>query len=440
MPVSKESTPVRMHKENRYRYLIFSMAAVGNFLVFLHRNSTAVMAPALSADFGIGPAQIGLFGSMYFYAYAICQLPSGLLADRWGARKTTSTFLLLAGIGSLLFGFSDSFYMALGARFLIGLGVAFIYVSAMTLIGKWFKPNEYSTYIGLLVSIGNLGSLAASAPLVGLMVAIGWRNAMASIGLLSFFVAALLYIFVRNNPEEIGEADPSKSIKTEIELIPPMKLSQVLMILLKQKEFWGLILLVFGWVGTVLALYGLWLGPYLMNVYRLSQQETGNFIMFIAIGAIIGCPLIGYIADRVRIPNKKLVMAGVLTVIIILIPLIFFVDDMSLTSLAVVLFLFGVCGYTIILQWSYLREHVDPNMYGTAAGIINFTGFLGGALFQQILGIIIGRAPVVDSYIAASGFRSAFLFCLVYLVIALTIFSMLKSEPGEVKVSAFCRE
>lgn len=430
MSISKESTPVMMHKKNRYRYVIFGIAAVGNFLVFLHRNSTAVMAPALSADFGIGPAQIGLFGSMYFYAYAICQLPSGLLADRWGARKTTSMFLLVAGISSLLFGILNSFYMALGARFLIGLGVAFIYVSSMILIGEWFKPNEYSTYIGLLVSIGNFGSLAASAPLVALMAAIGWRNAMASIGLFSVLIAALLYIFLRNKPEEIDGADPNRNLKSINEPVPQMKIFQVLTILLKKYDFWALILLVFGWVGTVLALYGLWLGPYLMNVYHLSQQKTGNLIMFIAIGAIIGCPLIGFIADRVRISKKKLVMAGVLTVIIILIPLIFFVDAMSLSSLTVLMFLFGVCGYTIILQWAYLKEHVDPSMYGTAAGIINCAGFLGGALFQQILGIIIARAPVADNYIAASGFQAAFLFCLVYLVIAFIIFSIPKGGTG----------
>lgn len=424
MSVLKETTPAMIRKTIRYRYVIFGIAAVAYFLVFFHRTSTAVMAPNLSADFGIGPAQVGLFGSMYFYAYAIFQLPSGLLADRWGARKTTSLFLLIAGIGALMFGIFDSFNMALGARFLVGLGVAFIYVSAMLLVAEWFKSNEYSTYVGFLVSIGNFGSLAASAPLVALMAAIGWRNAMASIGLFSVFIAALLYIFVRNKPEEIGAANPNRSLKSYTEPIPQMKISQVLKILFKKYEFWTLLLLMFGWAGTLLALHGLWLGPYLMNVYHLSQQEAGNMIMFVAIGAIIGSPIMGLIADRVAVSKKKLIMAGVLSMIIMLIPLIFFIDAMSLNFLKVLMFLFGFFGYSTMLEWPYLKENVDLSMYGTAAGLINFSGFLGGALFQQILGIIIARAPVADNYIAASGFKSAFLFCFVYLIIALSIFSI----------------
>ena len=132
----------------------------------------------------------------------------------------------------------------------------------------------------------------------------------------------------------------------------------------------------------------------------------------------------GLIADRVAVSKKKLIMAGVLSMIIMLIPLIFFIDAMSLSFLKVLMFLFGFFGYSTMLEWPYLKENVDLSMYGTAAGLINFSGFLGGALFQQILGIIIARAPVADNYIAASGFKSAFLFCFVYLIIALSIFSI----------------
>ena len=418
----------------RYRYVVFGIAAAAYFLVFFHRMSTAVMAPDLSADFGIDPAQVGLFGSMYFYAYAFFQLPCGLLADRWGPRKTTSVFLLAAGIGSLLFGITDSFNMALVARFMVGLGLAFIYVSSMLLIAEWFSSKEYTTYVGVMVSIGNFGSLAASAPLVAMIGAIGWRNSMVSIGLISILVAALLYALVRNKPEEIGGADPNQISKTVSQPLPQMSITQVLKVLMKKREFWTLALLMFGWAGTLLALHGLWFGPYLMNVYHLSKQQAGNLIMFIAIGAIIGSPLIGFITDKIAVPKKKLVMAGALSMIIMLVLLIFFVDTMSLGFLTVMMFLFGIFGYTTMLEWTYLKEIVDFSMYGTASGIINFSGFLGGAVFQQVLGIIIAKAPVTNNYIAASGFKSAFLFCFVYLIIALAIFSIKRKQSDKFRV------
>ncbi|NLD45940.1 MAG: MFS transporter, partial [Clostridiaceae bacterium] len=383
------------------------------------------MAPDLSAEFGINPAQVGLFGSMYFYAYAICQLPSGWMADHWGPRKTASVFLCVAGIGALLFGLSNNFYMALASRFIIGAGLAFIYISAMLLTARWFRLNEYATYIALLVSFGSFGSLVASAPLVTMMTVIGWRNSMVTIGLITLLVAALFFILVRDKPEK---SEGTVSCVKQKESLPEINIPKVLKALIKKREFWTFALLVFSWVGTLLALHGLWLGPYLMNVYHLSEQQVGNLVMLIAIGAIIGSPLIGLITDKVAVSKKKLVMAGVLAMLLLLIPLVFFTDIIPQRFLILFMFLFGLLGYSTVLQWPYLREIVDISMYGTASGIINFSAFLGGAVFQLVMGIIITKSPVLDNYIDPSGFKSAFLFCFIFLTISLAIFSINKKD------------
>ncbi|NLD51210.1 MAG: MFS transporter [Clostridiaceae bacterium] len=114
--------------------------------------------------------------------------------------------------------------------------------------------------------------------------------------------------------------------------------------------------------------------------------------------------------------------------ILLLIPLVFFTDVMPRGSLILFMFLFGSFGYSTVLQWPYLKEIVDISMYGTASGIINFFAFVGGAVFQQVMGLIISKAPVMDNYITASGFKSAFLFCFIFLIIALTIFCINKHD------------
>ena len=68
-----------------YRYYIFVVIAIAYFLIYFHRTSTAVMAPELVSTFGISTTTVGFLGSLYFYAYALGQLPAGILADRWGA-------------------------------------------------------------------------------------------------------------------------------------------------------------------------------------------------------------------------------------------------------------------------------------------------------------------------------------------------------------------
>ena len=89
---------------------------------------------------------------------------------------------------------------------MVGLGVGFVYVPAMRILADWFKANEFGTYSGLLLAIGNLGSLAAAAPLVALMAVIGWRSSMNIVGIVSIAIAILAYIFIRNKPEDVGGA------------------------------------------------------------------------------------------------------------------------------------------------------------------------------------------------------------------------------------------
>ena len=426
MPAPSEIVLEMTRKTMRYRYAVLGIAAFGYFLVFFHRMSTAVMAPDLSADFGLGPAQVGLFGSMYFYAYAMSQLPSGILADRWGARKTTSLFLLIAGSAALLFGIANTFTVALGARFFVGLGVAFMYVPTLRLLADWFRADEYATYVGFMVAVGNSGALAASAPLAALMITMGWRSAIICIGFITILTAALLYIVVRNKPEEIGGINPNKDLLVNVEPIKQMSVSQVIKVLIRKYNFWTLAILYFGWAGILMSIQGLWSGPYLMNVYHLSKQEASSILMFIAIGAIIGCPLIGFFSDRVAITKKKLVMIGVLGTILTLVPLVFFIDTIPLGWMRVLMFMFGLFSYSNLLIWPNLKDNVEATMLGTASGFLNLFGFMGGAIFQQIMGIIIARAPMAGSYLSTNGFKAAFLFCLVYLIFGLMVFSTQK--------------
>jgi sugar phosphate permease len=418
-------------KTLKYRYVVFGFTALAFFFVYFHRTSTAVMASELSATFNIDPAAIGLLGSMYFYAYALAQIPSGILADRWGVRKTTSLFFLLAGVATLLFAVASSFYIALVSRFMVGFGVAFVYVPAMRILTDWFRKDEFTTYSGILGAVGNSGALAAAAPLVALMVAFGWRNTMTGVGLITFVIAVLFYIFVRNKPADIGGASIA-----EIEGTPPISTTstgtiETIGIVVRKYNFWTMAALFCVWIGTMFAFQGLWAGPYLMNVYQYTDAETGNLIMLIAIGALIGCPLSGLIADKFFPTKKKIALITVTLYTLTWIPLVFMTDFMSLNLLRVLMFLFGFLAYANVIIWANLKENIDSRIMGTASGLLNFFGFMGAAVYQHLLGVIISKAPVANNLIAASGFKSAFMLCLISLVIAIIFFSTQKENKDQ---------
>lgn len=426
----KELTQAMIRKTLSYRYVIYAAVALAYFLVYFHRTSTAVMATDLTAAFGITSTALGLFGSMYFYAYAIGQLPAGILADKWGIRNTMSLFVLLAGAGAFLFAVSNSFNVALAARFLVGLGVGFVYVPAMRFLADWFKKDEFATYSGILLAVGNAGSLASSAPLVALIAAIGWRSSMSSVGIVSVVVAVLLYMFLRNRPEDVGGASIADIQGITPASTTPIGIMESLGILVKSYTFWTIAVMFFVLYGTIMGFQGLWAGPYLMNVYGLTKAQAGNILMMIPIGMIFGCPIAGVVADKVIKSKKRVVTIGVIMNILTWLVLVFMIDSMSMGFIRALLFVYGFFGGWFVVMYANLKENIDLRIAGTATGFLNFFVFAGGAVYQQVMGVIINNAPVTNKIIATSGFKSAFMLCLVTLIIALAVYSTQKGKTA----------
>jgi len=405
-----------------YRYVVFGLIALAYIMVYFHRTSTAVMAPDLTTTFGLNTKDMGLFGSMYFYAYAMCQLPAGILADRWGARETTSVSMLLASVATFLLVLSRTFEQALLSRFLVGMGVAFIYVCGMRLLADWFRKDEFATFSGIFVAIGNAGSLASAAPLVALMALVGWRGALTVSGALTVLIAALLFSLLRNKPADAGLPAGEAIENIQRPALPVMGIAETLGIVIRKYNFWTIALLFFVLYGSQMGFQGLWAGPYLMNVYHMTNAQAGKMLMLIPAGLIVGCPIAGIIADRIIKSKKSVIIFGVVLNLCILLLLITKIDSLSWRLLQVLMFSYGFsCGFEVVI-WTNLRENVDLSIFGISAGFTNIFVFSGGAIYQLLMGRIISRAPVVDGVISASGFKSAFMFCAVSLILALSFF------------------
>jgi len=430
---AKGVTKAMIQKTLSYRYIIYLVVALAYFFVYFHRTSAAVMAPELTKAFNIAPTALGLFGSMYFYAYALGQLPAGILADRWGARKTMALFVFIAGIGAIIFGMAGTFSTALVGRFLVGFGVGFVYVPAMRILADWFKKNEFATYSGLLLAVGNIGSLASAAPLVALMAAIGWRNSMVSVGVISMVIAILAYLFIRNKPHEVGGASIPEIEGTVVAGTagPSLGIGQALAIISRNYNFWTISVLFFILYGTIMGFQGLWAGPYLMNVYGMDKAAAGKVLSLIPLGMIFGCPLSGIISDRILKSRKKVVFGGTLIYLLTWIPLIWMTSTMSPAFLKVLFFVYGFFGGFFVVMYANLKENVDLQIQGTATGYLNVFVFVGGAVFQQVMAAIIAKYPTTAAQlIPATAFKSAFLFCFVALIVGLVVYATQKEKSA----------
>lgn len=361
-----------------YPYCVWGLVAIVYVIVFFHRLATGAVREEVLTDFGLlsspqGGSLFTLLGVMYMYAYMLMQVPTGILADTLGPRKTIAGGTFLAAIGSILFGLSPNMAIAFLGRFIVGIGVSVTFVCILKLIADWFPKERFATMSGLTSFVGNMGSLLALTPLVLMTKAIGWREVFIVIGGISILMAILCYSIVREKKE------PLKVVKNEVK--EPM--FKVLVKMLKNKRLYPP-MIIFGLTfGSTMALTANWGVTLLIDVYSVEKVAATNAISMVTVGVALGCIAIGKLADTLRSTKKPMFLFGGVHLICWI---IFATFSVPFEGLYLLFFVLGLSGTSFIVSWGYAKEQYPPQYSGMAMSLINFAGFFGAALVPQIVG------------------------------------------------------
>jgi sugar phosphate permease len=422
------ATPYAHDRMHVYRFFVFLAISATYLVSYFHRAAPAVVGPVLMKEYSLTPSTLGFIGSMYFWAYAATALPAGLLSDTWGARKTIAVFVFLAGIGGFMFAnASDTAWMAAG-RFVIGLGVGVVYVAAMRIISDWYKKDELATYSGVLLAVGNVGALISTTPLVYLMNSVGWRVSFNIVAIITIVASVVSYVVIRNKPSDLcsfcNEYDDGEETNT-----PSITLLSSVKTVFKQKRFHMLGLLLFSYYGTFMGVGSLWAGPYLESVYSVSKQVSGSILMMFPLGMTIGCPLAGYISDKIVKSRKKTLIWGCLLHSVCYVPLIVYTGSMSQIFLYMLFFWYGISGGAFVACFACAKEIFEPRFAGTAVGALNIYLFTGGAFYQNVIGSIINVMQRSSSVDASFVYKMAFVAPLFGLAIGAFVFAFFKEDP-----------
>lgn len=403
-----------------YRWLVFGLLACGYILVYFHRLSTNVVALDMMKDLQVGGALIGLLASGYFYPYALMQLPSGLLADSLGPRRTVTFSFILAGLASIFLGMVSSVGWAIFARILVGIGVSMLFVATLKILTRWFKVSEFAKVTGILMALGGFGVLTTATPLAHLSNTIGWRGSFVVIGTATLVLAAIIWVFVRNTPEEKGLPAPEERVTAVHGEEERTNLFDGLKTVLSARSFWPLAAWFFFSCGVFFAFAGLWGAPYLIQVYGLTKIQAGGVMDMLALAMIIGSPILSMLSDRIR-SRKIIIVAASLTLVLVTLPLAFFPSGMSKPILYLLVFFMSLSASSIVAVGFTMSKELFPvRIAGTAVGLVNLFPFLGGALMQPAVGYLLeSQSQGVTTFSAdAYGFAFRLFFasaCLAFL-------------------------
>ena len=359
------------------RKLALGVVIAAYMLSFFHRFAPAGVADDLAAAFQTTAASLGVLAATYFYVYALVQIPTGILVDTVGPRRTLLAGGVLAAAGSLMFGMAPDLGIAMIGRTITGLGVAVVFVAMLKLIALWFPENRFASIVGLSMLLGNAGSMLAGTPLAALSEVISWRMVFVGTAGISLMLVVATWILVREAPR----ANTARFDRTAI--------LEGLLTVLKNPRTWPAVMVNFGLCGSFFAFGGLWATPYLMSVHGLSRIAAANHISLYFGGFAVGCLLIGTLSDRIGRRKPVLLGTGAACCALWLVWLSGL--RMPVASSLTLFGLMGIATAAFTLSWACAKEVNPPHLSGMSTSVVNMGGFVSAALLQPIVGLIMDR-------------------------------------------------
>ncbi len=385
------------------------------------RTAPGLITDQLMKDFQVTASTIGLLASIQFFVYTSLQIPMGALADRFGP----NTFLIfgaaLTGVGTILYSFGTHEWVLFFSRILTGIGDATIWVNMMLILAGWFHQKEFTRLVGFAGMTGSLGFLVATVPFSAWITLLGWRAAFFSLGLLLCLCGLLLYFVLVKNTKRLFADVPLVS-----EVVQREKTVTILKRIVSTRQAWALFLCHFGVVGGYVGFISSWAVPYGMNLYDMTRFEASQLIMIGLVGALIGAPLISWIAGTLETIKKPYLVVQMI-VLLGWLSLLLFKGQPSLILLIIIFFIIGFGYGASALTFAGVRQSFPLKESGIVSGFANTGGFLSAVLLPVIFGLVLDYFQATSGQLE-NGYSYGFIIPVIFSVIGVIGVAMFKER------------
>ena len=259
---------------DRYRWTIGLLLGVGVLVNYFDRVNLSVSHAALVHDFGISAGTFGQLSAAYSWTYAMCQVPTGVLLDRFGVRRISLASVAVWAVASLAAAVSPGVLLFFAARLLLGVGEAPTFPANAKAVGAWFPLSERSLATAIFDSAAKFAN-AVGVPLLGLLLLrVGWRMSFGFTAALSLGYMLLFALLYREPLRRWSLSSATAGTAPgEPAAEMPQTTSWTLRQLLAQRKVLGLAI-GFGSYNYVFYLLLTWLPTYLQQALHLSSQKS----------------------------------------------------------------------------------------------------------------------------------------------------------------------
>ncbi|MEY3201665.1 MAG: hypothetical protein RIR70_1215 [Pseudomonadota bacterium] len=363
----------------------------GYFFSYLMRTINAVISPELTRELSLSAADLGLLTSTYFFSFALAQIPVGIALDRFGARRVASALLLVASAGALLFAAGHSLTTLAIARALIGLGVAACLMAGLKGFMDWFDLKFQPSLTGIIMACGAMGALTTSIPVTLALPILGWRGVFVVSGALALAVALITWWVVpdrHTGGKPLTWADAWAGV------------GQVF----RAKSFWRFAPQSAMFTGCFMALQGLWVVPWLMNVNLVSRDVAAQHLFAMSLGMLAGQLGIAALLARWhdKISPYQVMQTGL--------ALMMLCEALSVLGIGSSMLLWAVWSFSAAAgsqMYGVVANQFPRELAGRATTAINLMAFIGAFCLQWGLGIAVDSLRA-SGMAAAPAFQASF--------------------------------
>jgi MFS family permease len=398
-------------------FVAWLLCAIFYFFQYAVRSSPGVMQAELTSAWGGN--HIGAMISAYYVAYALMALVAGVLLDRYGPRGTIPFGIAVVGLGCLIFA-QGSEAAGLGGFVLQAIGAIFAFIGSSYVAARYLPARMLAMFIGFTQCLGMAGAAFGSKPVHVAIDPLGrfhfpWQSvwlAFAGAG----FVLAIATWFIM--PRDQGDSPSHHGTLSVASIIEPFK------IVFGNVQSW-----LAGIVGGLLFLPTtigalVWATSFLHGGEHLSMAAAASDASMVPIGWVIGCPLFGYISDKIGLRKPVLIIGAFVMLAAGLTAIYVPVGTLPRFSVALVL---GIASGAAMIPFSMMKEVNPSQVKGTAAGVMNFLVFVTTGIMSPFISRLM--LPSQATPLTLSEFQSAFLPLVGGVVLAIVLSFFLR-ETG----------
>jgi ACS family D-galactonate transporter-like MFS transporter len=362
---------------------------------FVDRGNLSVAAVPLMKELQLSPPAMGVLLSVFFWTYALLQVPAGYIVDRFGFKVVYAVAFVVWSLSSAAVGFTSTFGQIIALRLLLGVAESVAHPLSLTYIKRAFKESERGLPTGLYVS-GMMVGAGSGSLLGGLFLKyFGWRQLFVITGLGGVCIWLLPWLL-------LAPATPARLAPKSAERSSAIAWGTIA----KTPLLWGLTIGIFGY-SYYWYFFLTWVPAYLVLAHGFSFVRMGAYSATALAGMAVMSPVGGWLADRLiaRFQRPLLIRKAFVGVGCCLASSMLLLLRIHSAPLVLATLVFSLAGLGLASSnvWSLTQAISPGSVVGRIVGYQNSVGNVAGICAPLITGFLLGESKNFQLSILVTG-------------------------------------